>query len=291
MMKKLATSRRFDFLPTPRDRVWDFVVLGAGCRFVPPHARYQVQEKDSPFQWHRGRTLPDYGLVYLTHGGGSFRTADTRPACVQVGDVLLLRPGVWHNYRPNSQTGWHEYWVLFNGPAPSMILQQLFQPLSTSVLHPGLDDTLHHLFEQLLAVAQTNPPYCNPILAALTSQILATILSRIQTQQEPIHRDQSAVHQARIFLEDRWNQTVDMQALAKSLGLSYRHFRRVFKNSTGLPPQQYLLNLRINRAKTLLEEHRLSIGQIAQQCGFADPYYFSRTFKLKTGSWPSQWQQ
>jgi AraC-like DNA-binding protein len=82
-----------------------------------------------------------------------------------------------------------------------------------------------------------------------------------------------------------------MQALAYELGVSYPHFRRVFRQSTGLPPRQYLLNLKINMAKQLMEDQGLKLSAVARKAGFEDPYYFSRLFKQKTGISPSLWRR
>jgi AraC-like DNA-binding protein len=97
------------------------------------------------------------------------------------------------------------------------------------------------------------------------------------------------IARARQRIDEQWNRPLDMQELAAAVGLSYRHFRRLFLQFTGLPPNQYLLNLRINRAKRLLEES-LTIEQVALRSGFTDPYYFSRVFKQKTGITPAKWR-
>ena len=91
------------------------------------------------------------------------------------------------------------------------------------------------------------------------------------------------------MIESQWQQSLEMKELSAALRMSYRHFRRLFQQHTGLPPNQFLLNLRINRAKQLLEES-LTIEEVAYRCGFADPYYFSRLFKQKTGITPAKWR-
>lgn len=72
--------------------------------------------------------------------------------------------------------------------------------------------------------------------------------------------------------------------------MSYATFRRVFRQHTGLPPNQYLLNLRIHKAKALLGNSRMPVKEIAEATGFDSIYYFSRLFKQKTGMAPIQWR-
>jgi transcriptional regulator GlxA family with amidase domain len=74
-----------------------------------------------------------------------------------------------------------------------------------------------------------------------------------------------------------------MQKLARSLHLSYAHFRRIFKQQTGLSPYQYHLQLRINRAREMLHGTTLTVKQVARQLNFENAYHFSKIFKRKAG--------
>ena len=66
----------------------------------------------------------------------------------------------------------------------------------------------------------------------------------------------------------------------RETGYHTDHFRRCFKREVGKTPLQYLIALRIERARQLLSEgHRFSVEAIAEACGFSDTYYFSKAFK------------
>ena len=70
------------------------------------------------------------------------------------------------------------------------------------------------------------------------------------------------------------------------------YIRRVFLKSTGVTPLEFLNNVRLEAAKKLLiSETDTPISVISEQCGFKDPYYFSRFFKKKTGVTPSQYRK
>jgi AraC-like DNA-binding protein len=79
--------------------------------------------------------------------------------------------------------------------------------------------------------------------------------------------------------------------LASTFHMSYAHFRRVFKQQSGLSPYQYHLQLRIHRAREMLHSTTLAVGQVAARLNFPNPYYFSKIFKKKTGMSPSLWRR
>lgn len=289
-MDKTIINQRFDYL-TPNDRRWGIHLCGVGTRLTPPYVPYQVYEDGAPYQWKNGRVLRDYSLVYLTQGRGVFRVRGSRPLHVSAGDVLLIHAGVWHDYAPSPETGWKEYWMMFNGKQAERLISQIELPRRVPMMHYGVDESLHHLFTQMLKVAEEMPPLADVIHSGLVLQMAALIQSRIQLQREQGEREESFIQKAKQHLAEAGGHPVDMKHLAQSLGVSYPHFRRVFKTSTGLPPQQYLLNLRINRAKQLMEEPGIKLSDAARRAGFDDPYYFSRVFKQKTGITPSQWRR
>jgi AraC family transcriptional regulator len=74
--------------------------------------------------------------------------------------------------------------------------------------------------------------------------------------------------------------------LAQAVGLSYWHFCRAFKQSTGEAPYQWFQRQRIARARRLLAENRLSVTSIAAELRFASPSHFSTAFKRAMGMSP-----
>ena len=84
---------------------------------------------------------------------------------------------------------------------------------------------------------------------------------------------------------------ISNETLAELLGISQVYLRRVFSENLGLTPRQYILQRRIREAQRLLVEKDLSITQIADCCGFASVYDFSRCFKNRVGVPPQIYRQ
>ena len=80
---------------------------------------------------------------------------------------------------------------------------------------------------------------------------------------------------------------LDNQAIAESAGISEVYLRRVFNSVFGITPARYITNIRIDKAKDLLNGGAESISKIAEAVGYKDVYYFSKVFKRVTGMTPS----
>ena len=94
------------------------------------------------------------------------------------------------------------------------------------------------------------------------------------------------------YLETSFSDaTLSNASLAAQCGISEVYFRQLFKEQFGTAPHQYILELRLRKAKQLLSGSRLSVGQIAESCGFTNPYHFSRTFRQSTQLTPSEYRK
>ena len=82
---------------------------------------------------------------------------------------------------------------------------------------------------------------------------------------------------------DRIDQDIPLRELAASIGMSVSHFCRLFKQSTGLAPHQYVITCRVERAKSLLLKEERTIAQVAHAVGFADQSHLNRHFKHLLG--------
>ena len=91
---------------------------------------------------------------------------------------------------------------------------------------------------------------------------------------------------AQHYLETNFQKKLSVEVLAEACGCSTSHFYRLFRTYTGVSPYQYLLRLRIDRARRLLEQEDYSIKYVSYAVGFSAPNHFIRYFKQQTGFTP-----
>lgn len=83
------------------------------------------------------------------------------------------------------------------------------------------------------------------------------------------------------YIEQYADQKINFRELASLSGYSYDYFRHIFKHKFGLSPQEYMINIRLNNAKHLLEDTSLSCTEIAYRCGFSNSPQMTTMFKAK----------
>ena len=79
-------------------------------------------------------------------------------------------------------------------------------------------------------------------------------------------------------------------AIAQNGGISEVYFTKLFRQSFGISPKQYIQQLRINKSKGLLVSENLAVSDISEACGYASLYHFCRAFKRKTGYTPGEYR-
>ncbi len=79
--------------------------------------------------------------------------------------------------------------------------------------------------------------------------------------------------------------------LADRLGISEVYLRKLFHEHYGTSPKQYIIDMRIQKARQLLENGTQTITEISEQCGFSNLYHFCRLFKAKVGATPSDYRK
>jgi AraC-like DNA-binding protein len=282
-------------LTDSKDRDWGiratsagYVNIGAGAPYPPAG-----HPKSHAFRWENGRQLDELQIHFITQGAGVFESSKhaDRKTRIAAGNAFILFPGVWHRYAPLNDTGWFEYWIGLKGDYVERLLEKRFFTPSHPVFAPTDSSPLLRLFTEMVGCLRHHSVGTSRVLGSLAALILAELQTGAVAATPVENRAEHVVREAKLMLDQHLEQEVDLELMAKKLGVGYHWLRRAFKQETGQSLHQYRLQNRLSRAKLLLKSSDATVEQIARQTGFEDPYYFSQIFKRKTGSTPSGWRR
>lgn len=95
-----------------------------------------------------------------------------------------------------------------------------------------------------------------------------------------------ALKEAKEFMEAHLQSGMTVKQIADAVRISPSHFSRIFKDATGRSPYQYVMELRMSKAKEMLVRHRSSLKEVTYSLGFADQSHFTREFRRTFGTTP-----
>jgi AraC-like DNA-binding protein len=291
---KTTPDTYFRYFPvSPRDEDWGIYVTVAGYVKIAPNGIYPPpgHPKGYAFSWQNGRILHEFSLHYIPCGSGVFESESGGRKKIEAGSVFLLFPGEWHRYKTQAATGWHEYWVGFNGEYAKRLLRKGFLSPRKPVLKLRDEHALLDIFTGMIGEMRAERRGSTQILGANTSLMLSIIHAAARAKGDVTSHSEAVIRRAKTLLHDRVDQAIELDWVAGELRVGSAWLRRNFSYHTGLPLHQYHLQLRINRAMHLLSGTSAAIKEIAMQTGFKDAHYFSRFFKKKTGSSPEVWRK
>jgi AraC-like DNA-binding protein len=93
------------------------------------------------------------------------------------------------------------------------------------------------------------------------------------------------------LMRERLGESLRLEQMASAVGMSADHFARRFAATTGTTPHRYLMNLRVQRARRLLERSDMPVAQIAVNCGFSSQAHMTATFRQLVGVTPARWRR
>lgn len=242
---------------------------------------------------HRvGPQVRDYHLVhYIVSGRGRFRCMG-RDYELGPGEMFFIFPSELVYYESNDEDPWRYRWIGFRGEQADRLLAQLDISPHRPTLHAASGRKVGALFHAAERTMQEGDSGCD-LRAEGYLRLLLGEWSRsrmpVPARKQSEHPAQQHVEQAMRWLNLEYSKPISIEDMARSLGYHRTYLSKIFKQSTGLPPMGYLLKIRMERAKELLQE-QLTVEQVASSVGYPDALYFSKQFKKWHGCTPTEYR-
>ena len=234
-----------------------------------------------------------YEWFYLLHGQSQMKIGD-KTYRVQAGDSCFLSPGTWHCDVYNASTRPYESLWFGLGTSGVTAIHFAYHPVGrwevvgygTLALPPELPPLLTAMRREL----ESEPPFSGAMRRSLMMQI-AVMLARVaQAEAAPFSVSGEVTRRAREYLEAHYRDEVSLQSVAQAVYLSPNYLASLFKKESGETIIEALTAVRLRHAKRLLREGK-SIGQVADEIGYASPAYFSRVFQKHVGTAPKNYRR
>ena len=269
--------RGLQLMPTRVLQVMRFV-----CRQIHGADKRRVRDYEIDFYLS--------GKRHLTVDGASFAVSD--------GSVVVKRPGQY----AESEGDYDAYVLTLNfcpnlQISPSTYRRDRHAPDQPSVSHPLIDGLPTHfhahrkqelvrIFEQLCLCsypAVENPEKQQILLHELFLLLNAEVFHEAL---KPFQQHDTVIQNSCRYIHEHFDKELSLSFLAEKANLSPNYFLRLFKKEIGVTPKEYILQVRLEQAKSLLSGTSLKISAVATACGFHDASYFSLFFKKRFGMTP-----
>lgn len=231
----------------------------------------------------------DYHILYISEGC-CYVTENNHVLEAPAGSVIIYRPGEPQQYKFNGKIKSISYYIHFSGTGCEDLINK-FSMSSGRIFRIGrsskLETTMSNMIEDFHLKKPFYEQFCHAHLLRILSIIGAKIYG-IENSNISSHNNKIIEVMKRMHNEYADNKSISYYA--NILGLSESRFTHIFKEYAKVSPSQYLINIKIMKAKELLYNTDLSMSQIAEHVGIVDQNYFSRLFKQYVGCSPKAYR-
>ena len=261
--------------------------------------RFPIPEERSPFyislsgtSWCDGtyciqrNNVSLLNLEYVIAGEGTV-IQDGKQYHAGEGDIYLLSPNRNHRYYSDAKNPWIKIWFTASGPLISQLLD-IYNPKHLT-LFP--DAGGREYFEQIHAVGRADDlsdTEKHDRAALVFHQLLQYLYSQFYRSE---HTRSDETVRMKDYIHSHITQPITLQELEDTVALSESQIIRIFKKDLGVTPYDYILDIKLKQAKSLLQNTALMVKDVAFSLGFNDEHYFSYLFRQKTGKTPTAYRK
>ncbi|MBL4934612.1 AraC family transcriptional regulator [Clostridium sp. YIM B02515] len=229
----------------------------------------------------------DFQLLYIAKGSANF-CINGKEQVAKEGAVIIYYPGEDQNYYYNIEDCPIVYWIHFSGFDVIKILEE--NNLSNgNIFFIGINNSLTLIFDKIIKELQLTRMNYFQICNLFTKELMTLIGRYLIESGSDFHKQNKILEAAIDYFNEDFNKSINIKEYADRCNISCCWFIRSFKNYTGTTPAQYIINIRMDKAKSLLNSKSFTVSEVANIIGYDNPLYFSRIFKKNVGIAPTDY--
>ncbi|MCR4950225.1 MAG: AraC family transcriptional regulator [Solobacterium sp.] len=233
------------------------------------------------------RDSKDSCLIFLTIAGCGQITQNGVTVKLPAGKALFMNCRSPQSYCTDPETGfWTHYWIHVDGSGVQA-LQELLLP-ENRIRSFDADESLIPLFDKVLKNMENQSAYTVMSVSLSIHRILTELITHNTVA---ISENQRTIRKTADWLAMHYREPMDLDLLLAMANMSKSYFMRLFRQYIGTTPYNYLLSLRMTKAKELLEVTDMTIHEIAMETGFSDDAAFSTRFSSMIGISPLKYRR
>ncbi len=255
---------------------------------MPTSTGYEIRT-DASYDWdgrRRGQT-PFTVLQHTLSGAGNLRY-ENRNYRVREGETLLVLVPHNHRYWLERNGRWEFFWISMNGEEALRIHRAILSTIGPVLkLKPETVEHLADCTRRLILGGADAPGSASAIAYEAAMALYDDVFGSHPVFSQEYRTMQHVIDHISANLE----KPLPVEEMAQISGLSRAHFSRVFAASEGMPPAEFVLRKRLQRAtKLLTKTAHLSVKEVSSMSGFEDPNYFAKVFRRFFGASPTEFR-
>lgn len=237
-----------------------------------------------------GPKIRSYHLIHFVLYGKGELHINEHIFQLSAGDAFLIPAGKVSYYEASKADPWCYAWISFLGINSQMYLYQLMTSSDDVYIIHGLDTVKYkeRIFDIIALQGASTSSYfqANGVLF----QIMAMLFDDIGFQESNWGKN-SVIDEIKYYLDINYAEKIKLQDMAKSFGIHPNYLTRIFHETYGISPKQYIMDLKLKKARRLLTTTELSVSVIASSLGFDDQLAFSKVFKKEYSVSPTEYRK
>ena len=240
-------------------------------------------------------TRNHYLFHYVLSGTGTLMADDakgiTQTYSVRSGQGFLIFPEQITTYYADQHSPWEYSWIEFDGLRVKEAFSLTDFSLNHPIYHPHSKDLQEQMVKEMNYIISHPKESSFHLLGHLYlffDYFIQSAKSTRLTQSSKMsdYYIQEAIH----YMEQNFQNDISIEEIAAVCGINRSYLGKIFRNSIGRSPQEFLMNYRMVKATELLKLTTLSIVDIGTAVGYGNPLHFSRAFKNIYGVSPREWR-